>query len=286
MGCFNKKGCFSNTPIRYEDRAVAIIGLVNKRASDEFAPGETFVPISLPIRGTYNDYGTLEHIEEAPAHRVVEKAFGAPIEKILAMAERASIPYQQIDPIVEAYLKKVNESCMPKARKIEYTLGYIIEHEAVFDQLVSMSVDRSGLEQDYDKDVNDDAKFRKFSLKSLFCHKGRNKIKREYISFLNPDFIDHDFACRSLYSNCVGGIEVDYPMILFPYQDSKLRSEYKKEFVDFAALLYSLYNLQMTWGTSNYYSQDVNYDSHIKFLDSVLKLMKKKKKEWKRYMEE
>ena len=220
------------------------------------------------------------------AHRVIEDAFGAPIEKILAMAERASIPYPEIDPIVEAYLKKVNESYIPKAREIEYTLGYIIEHEAVFDQLVNMSVDRSGLERDYDNDVEDDAKFRKSSLKSLLGYGGCNQVKREYISFLNPTLIDHDFGCRNLYSNCIGGIEVDYPMILFPYQDAKLRSEYKKEFVDFAALLYSLYNLQMTWGTSNYYSQDVNYDAHVKFLDFTLKLMKKKKRAWDREMEE
>ena len=70
MGCFNHKGNFSNLPITYGDRIVVIVGVrptkktYDSQELDTFSPGCSFVPISVPIRGEYNDYGGIEVVKE------------------------------------------------------------------------------------------------------------------------------------------------------------------------------------------------------------------------------
>ena len=52
--------------------------------------------------------------------------------------------------------------------------------------------------------------------------------------------------------------------------DEHLNMEYMKEVVEVAALLDGLEKLQMTWGVTNYYRQDVDYNTHILFLQECM----------------
>jgi hypothetical protein len=52
-----------------------------------------------------------------------------------------------------------------------------------------------------------------------------------------------------------------------------------KEVIEVALLYDALYHMQMTWGNTNYYSQEINYDLHIEFLKKCLSVAEEKKKE-------
>ena len=56
----------------------------------------------------------------------------------------------------------------------------------------------------------------------------------------------------------------------FGEDDEHLNMEYMKEVVEVAALLDGLEKLQMTWGVTNYYRQDVDYNTHILFLQECM----------------
>jgi hypothetical protein len=45
--------------------------------------------------------------------------------------------------------------------------------------------------------------------------------------------------------------------------------------------LYDAMNmLQMTWGNTNYYRQDINYNLHVRFLEKCLSVVKEKKRKY------
>ena len=81
------------------------------------------------------------------------------------------------------------------------------------------------------------------------------------------------------YLNIYRWHELNSNVILYPYRDIELKPEYKKEFTDFAGLIFCMINLNLVWGVSNYYSQRVNYKDCIKLLKTELALMKAKAKE-------
>lgn len=66
MGSFNHKCNFSQLPARCGDRIVVLVGVQmtnNVLDADGFSPGNSFTPISVPIRGKYNDYGGIENVD-------------------------------------------------------------------------------------------------------------------------------------------------------------------------------------------------------------------------------
>ena len=94
MGCFNHKANFSQLPIVYGDRIVVVLGIrrLGKIQVNEFSPGHTFIPISVPIRGEYNDYGGIENVDRTPGIEVLENFFdGMNVDTIVDLAERLSI---------------------------------------------------------------------------------------------------------------------------------------------------------------------------------------------------
>ena len=66
MGSFNSSGFISKLPIRYGDRVVCLIATENPYASirNLFIPDCRLVPWGIPVRGKYNDYGSIEDIDE------------------------------------------------------------------------------------------------------------------------------------------------------------------------------------------------------------------------------
>ena len=62
----------------------------------------------------------------------------------------------------------------------------------------------------------------------------------------------------------------------FGFGEEHLKIEYMKEVVETAALIDGLCALQMTWGVTNYYRQDVNYNLHLNFLEKCIEVVKEK----------
>ena len=67
--------------------------------------------------------------------------------------------------------------------------------------------------------------------------------------------------------------------------DAHMKLEYMKEVIEVALLYDAMYMLQMTWGNTNYYRQDIDYSLHVRFLEKCLSLAKEKgeedKEDWK-----
>lgn len=58
-----------------------------------------------------------------------------------------------------------------------------------------------------------------------------------------------------------------------------LDEKYMADVVALAAFINTLRKLEMTWGVTNYYHQDVKYGEHIEFLEACLSVAGEKQKE-------
>lgn len=180
MGSFNYTGWYSKLPIHYGNRAVALIGVLDLTIShDEFAPGHKFTPIALPIRGIYNDYGGIYNIDNTAASIYISKFFNIDIEDLInkivsdnidddiikCILDKVNtmrklymhnINYSEFmnifnsykDEDIEVIKEKVsdifniadNDITIKKFTK-RYKLKIILEHESIFDTLVSIGND-------------------------------------------------------------------------------------------------------------------------------------------------
>lgn len=320
MGCFNKKGCFSNMPITYGDRAVALLGIVDMRGDDNYSPGFHFTPISFPIRGTYNDYGSLENIDHVETNVVLEKRFKMNIEDIVDAFERFSMDCDsdKISKELKKYAK--NLPCFYKSDRKYLQLSMIMEHEEIFDKLCNLHDWKEDLGKDFDADVDLWTKF--VALKennkdyisdmfkkiedSIAAETDPDKIKemqeaydelkqntvvqndlkkyaildeidklgiekrRNYISFMHRDVYDiSDSIWHDHYLN--------WQVLLDLYKNVQIIPEFRKEYVDFAGLYFAMHNLNLVFGVSNYYSQQVNYAECVSFAQCILDVMQKRK---------
>lgn len=82
-------------------------------------PKASFIPFALPIFGEYNDYGTLENIEEDCNTKAIEKYFGCTIQQFV---DRCCRPFDD---------EKAGNKNMPKR-----PLGMFV-HRDVYDYLAS-----------------------------------------------------------------------------------------------------------------------------------------------------
>ena len=340
MGCFNHKGNFSQLPIVYGDRIVVILGVsLIKRNSDNFSPGESFVPISVPIRGEYNDYGSIENIDMTPAIGILENYFSLNVCKIVDFAERTCCgcedQMKEEGEIIEKVLNKLNFFYAFK----ELKLSYIMEHEQVFDHLVSLGnpkikekefwrIPHEYIEMlGYEKNVigNNNG----YDI-IVWKHKELPELKEDCYVWLKNDFgcygkVSHNISelCEKigcsvpdefnegflescfkkdlesfddlsdknhytfrrnplhfgLFSYREGITMTSCILAQFGNNDEHINPNYMKEVVEVAAIINALQTLQMTWGVTNYYKQDVDYNQHIGFLNECLNVAKTKKEE-------
>lgn len=405
MGCFNHKGNFSQLPIEYGDRIVVIVGVrpIKKtyltQELDDFAPGHSFVPISVPIRGKYNDYGGIEDVDYTPAIDQLEKFFGMDTIKIVDLAERTCCgcenQMEEENEIAKGVLEKILRNS--GYTDTELALTYIMEHEKIFDHIVSIANPKKkdryfwkipheyiealgykknqiGEENGYpiiiwEHDTlpklkekcyvwleNDFGNYGKVSntigqlcekigcdvpkefedtfFESVFKEEcgvvslekreqmlfdyyhtligqtGKNgvftkedveKLIEDYkkktpeekesdlsiLDFVRPrggnperySFKRHSMDWGLFYyrdgmgmTNCI--------LSQFGFKEEHLKPEYMKEVVETAALLDGLNTLQMTWGVTNYYRQDVCYNEHVNFLEKCLSIAKEKKEKF------
>ena len=358
MGCFNHKANFSQLPIVYGDRIVVVLGIrrLGKIQVNEFSPGHTFIPISVPIRGEYNDYGGIENVDRTPGIEVLENFFdGMNVDTIVDLAERLSIGCE--DQMEKQYdiWKVVKEKIKKSDDHFEYypdedfELSYIMEHERVFDYLINSAdfkkcdrnfwmIPHSYIEAlGYTKNLiekNNGYELIEWTHESLpklkehcyvwlekdfgnyekvphtiteLCKRIKCEVPKEFdVSYymdvfqqecedklhMDPDkflllygtkvkergfSFKRKFAQRGLFSDYEG---IGVPSLIlaqFGNGEDHLDMKYAKEVIEIALLLDSMRNLQMTWGETNYYRQEVNYKDHIDFLNECLKCCREKK---------
>ena len=83
MGCFNTTGFLSKLPILYGDRVVCFLAKINPEYGyTPYYPFELVAPICFPIYGEYNDYGSIEDVDDSPIVKLIEKIGGKPIDEI------------------------------------------------------------------------------------------------------------------------------------------------------------------------------------------------------------
>ena len=298
MGSFNKKGCFSNMPIVYGDRVVALLGVRDKQGEDCFNFGNVFTPISLPIRGEYDDYGSLKNIDYSPTHKILEDWFDLSIEEIVKMGERCSIGCNNDYPQEEEFFDKAFGDFKPMfMREHEYSFTLIMEHEEVFDKIVHIHKPlQEYLERDFDADVRDDKKIRELTaqVNEKYADKtakdmtaeeldefmdvtwGEFKdmpIERTYITYLSHRRATDSGARKSVYNF---GTYFNSSIVLHPYKGIELKEEYKNDFVTFSGLIFGMMHLHLNWGVSNNYGQDAPYAHCVEFLETTLNMIKNK----------
>ena len=161
MGCFNSSGFISRLPILVGDRIVCFIGLQHKdvQAHELYYPDALVSPYFLPIRGEYNDYGSIENIDRTPIVDLLEKYAGIPIKEIMDGIERCLYGYTINDNIAywapdkndgtsEEYRKSREKDQLQYKNLIPlFENGYVqrdggdvtpvlmFEHEDIYDQL-------------------------------------------------------------------------------------------------------------------------------------------------------
>jgi hypothetical protein len=355
MGCFNHKGNFSQLPVVAGDRIVVFVGISPKNVNvgdDGFAPGRSFTPITVPIRGEYNDYGGIENVDKTPGTEALEQFFDVTTETLVDWAERiaAECENQISQEKVKSVLKKVAAICNTQASEIE--LNYIMEHEEIFDHMVSTQNTRVadiehwrlphkyiealgyaknvlGKDNGYDivswthetlpelketcyvwlKDEFGD--YSKISRTfAELCHRIGCEVPEEFnmpyytrcflndietikkpggksdsdffeIPYFNNEeysFLRSSLQCHNgLYRHYYGMANVGALLAQFGGDENHLVEKYSKEVVEVAAFLNALVCLEMSWGVTNYYRQDVDYGQHVSFLEKCLDVVKAKR---------
>ena len=150
MGCFNTSGFLSKLPICYGDRVVCFLGKINKNADVYgFCPTYPFSVISpkcLPVYGEYNDYGSIEHIDESPITNFLEDISGVSCERLFKGAsvtgyrkikyELEHWGYFKEDEVEKNKYKEEWELFLPllKIYDIEDYPILLFEHEEIYDK--------------------------------------------------------------------------------------------------------------------------------------------------------
>lgn len=142
MGCFGVNGAISKLPIAYGEECVCILSLVKKEKEKpspmNFGLGFTITPISLPIYGVYNDYGSIEDIVKDKNVEFIEEFFECNINELIELLDdnfsnrfTKSEKLYQYENILEKVTKRTNE----------FDLYYIIEHKYIYDSIIDLDAD-------------------------------------------------------------------------------------------------------------------------------------------------
>jgi len=120
MGCWNETCALTNLPICSGDRAVYLPITEVAHHGDYKIPicyyysSDRFQVSGLPIRGTYNDYGTLEKVDDTPSMALTVKC------------------YQKLLKDKELTIEDSRHSDDPTEIKDVYSLQKLIERERLF----------------------------------------------------------------------------------------------------------------------------------------------------------
>ena len=278
MGCFGINGAISKLPIVYGEECVCILSLVKKEKEKpspmNFGLGFTITPISLPIYGVYNDYGSIENIVKDKNVEFIEEFFECNIDELLRLLDdNYSNRFTKAEKLFqyENILDKVTN------RANEFDLYYIIEHKFIYDSVIDLDADIY-FDLEKSKEINCSMPYTLDGIKeseefqkkypsiledltsldtSLFItHAVRekfDKVNSDYryrIVNLNPNFEDGVFRLGSYYDNdnLLTLYKGDNVSLLF----NQLWNEYKR----FLRFLFTLQLFDWNLEMHNYGGQD------------------------------
>ena len=164
MGCFNTIGFHSHLPITYGKDVVVFLGVYAtyenrnvRRDFVEFAPGNDFTPIALPIFGKYDDYGSVCDIERDANIEAIEKFFGFDIDKIVGFIDDYMHGRYQKEEESKAYdsmCKKIYDMQAPSFvgcdYKMVYELTFTMDHRFVYDTIKDLNMASYDFEKSYE----------------------------------------------------------------------------------------------------------------------------------------
>jgi hypothetical protein len=164
MGCFNVMGFHTHLPVTCEDDIVLLLGVYPeyenrnvRRDFVDFAPGNDFTPIALPIFGKYNDYGSIEDIERDANVESIEKYFGLDIEKIIDLVDDDMIGRHMNDEDTEVYKQMCEKiynlqptDWVKSDFSHKYQIVFIIDHRFIYDTIKNLGASKYNFERSYD----------------------------------------------------------------------------------------------------------------------------------------
>lgn len=138
MGCWNETCFYSNLPIRHGDPVVFFITACGGWEPDKHRDRASFChptdmeePISLPIKASYNDYGSIESWDENDvAIRMVEKLFDEDFQTVLdRIMDHMRDDY--------GFTLKSNHRNQKTNELIEYPVSTLMMHATLYDKLIA-----------------------------------------------------------------------------------------------------------------------------------------------------
>lgn len=136
MGTFQRLGSVSRLPIIGGDKVVCMIGF---RVS-EYDGTSSFIPLHLPIRGLYDDYGSLFDIDENPITETLCKLFECnDIERIIKEVHCREVGVELINGS-EISLDKIYPYTVNFPNELNWELGLFMEHASYYDRLSSIQL--------------------------------------------------------------------------------------------------------------------------------------------------
>lgn len=190
MGCFSISGSISNLSISYGDKCVYFPLLPSKYMSEDGiyvsigglsqivandGPNCYFSPATLPIIGYYNDYGSLENIEEDENTKTIEKFFDCSIQEF------------------------VNESIYKENTKdkVLKSMSGMFEHYDIYRTLIEWNITENSLLKE--------SRLNETVLKMFgfqFSHEDEN-INRFTLIYRFPNIDDYEARCDGKWSRIV-----------------------------------------------------------------------------------
>lgn len=164
MGCFNVMGFHTHLPIVAGDDIVLLLGVYPeyenrnvRRDFVDFAPGNDFTPIALPIFGKYDDYGSIEDIERDTNVESIEKYFGLEIKKIIDLVDDGMIGRYMNDKDTESYKQMCEKiynlqptNWLKSEFSHKYQIVFIIDHRFMYDTIKNLGASKYNFERSYD----------------------------------------------------------------------------------------------------------------------------------------
>lgn len=147
MGCYNTTGFVSGLNVRCGDPIVAIPCVIENRG--KYSPNRYYTtsqlrPISLPLFGKYDDYGSIEDIEDTPSARAWKMSVCDDIEGCMKIFERSNEYCTALSKILKnekEFLYKYNyeeiRNGLLSALEENTGICLIIEHRKVYEKLIA-----------------------------------------------------------------------------------------------------------------------------------------------------
>ena len=147
MGCYNTTGFVSGLNVRCGDPIVAIPCLIvngGKYNPTNYYTTSQLKPISLPLFGKYDGYGSIEYIEDTPSARAWKMSVCDDIEGCMNIFERSNEDCTALSKILlyeKEYLYEHNyeeiRNGLLSALDADANICLIIEHRKVYEKLIA-----------------------------------------------------------------------------------------------------------------------------------------------------